>query len=68
MWASYNIQNENRSSVKIFTAVSPNGEQFITKNIRKFSDKYNLDKTCISKCLRGLLKQYKGWTFRYNEV
>lgn len=67
-WISHKENTQNitlRSNQKAFTATSPTGEILNGFNIMEFARVYNLSNKCIWKCLKGILKQYKGWHFKY---
>jgi hypothetical protein len=61
------LSEEHRNTIsnlqrRHFLFTSPNGEiieEFTT--LMKFGKKYGLDSSCLSKVLRGKLKQHKGW-------
>ena len=48
-----------------FIAISPYGEKFTGDNQNKFARDFGLDRGHISKCLNGIQKRHKGWTFSY---
>jgi hypothetical protein len=64
------LSEEHRNTIsnlqrRHFLFTSPNGEiieEFTT--LMKFGKKYGLDSSCLSKVLRGKLKQHKGWKVR----
>lgn len=60
-----NREHSNRQFQKDFVAYSPQGKEYESFNITKFAQDHNLTFQAISKCLKGQLKQHKGWTFRY---
>jgi hypothetical protein len=62
-WIPRSKQNENRRTTLRFKAISPNGESFISNNIREFAKLHELDRNEISKCLKNIRDEYKGWTF-----
>lgn len=45
----------------IYKVVSPNKEEFIITNVRKFCRENNLDCSSMIKISKGKLKTYKGW-------
>jgi hypothetical protein len=62
------LSQETRNKVsdsrkKHYSFINPNGEiieEYTT--LLKFSKKYNLDNSALSKVVRGVLTQHKGWT------
>jgi len=69
-WATRREQNCNQSQNKLFIGVyimsGPSyGYREVSKNQSEFARKYNLESTCISRCLRYKLKIHKGWKFKY---
>ena len=41
---------------------SPEGEEFVTWNLRQFSKEHGLDDSCARRVCQSILKQHKGWT------
>lgn len=60
-----NKQQENRTTVKMFRAISPKNKIYITKNAAKFARNHNLNPSHIRECLRGEKIHHKKWTFKY---
>lgn len=50
-----------------FTAISPNGEIFESRNQSEFAKEHSLLQTSISRCLRLGRGTHKGWVFRLKE-
>ena len=48
-----------------FKLVSPTGEEFICRGIRKYCKILHLDRSSITKLLRGQYTNFKGWTACY---
>jgi len=69
-------QNENLSESTIrnnltgltYIGISPNGEEHEFTIQKEFANKYKLDPSALTKCIKGKLKQYKGWTFKVKEI
>ena len=57
----YSIQKE-------FIAISPEGSIFNSMGIKEFCRDHGLTAPNVSRCLRGLDKQHKGWKFKYIEI
>lgn len=66
-WVTLNEQKENQEKVKIFKAISPNGEEFVARNVTKFCKTHNLDRCTVSDVLNGRSKHHKNWKFEYIE-
>ena len=47
-----------------YIGISPNGEKYEFLEQKGFAKEHKLDTSALSKCLRGILKQHKGWTFK----
>jgi hypothetical protein len=62
-WIIRQKQNGNTRKTKEFKAISPNGDIFLTKNVREFSRIHNLDRNEVSNCLNQKRETYKGWIF-----
>jgi len=62
-WIVRQKQNGNTRKNKEFKAISPNGETFLSKNIREFSRTHKLDRGEVSKCLSNNRDTYNGWEF-----
>jgi hypothetical protein len=60
-------QYNNYERQKWFKAISPNGEEFMEKNLKRFCDNYNLNRRGVYDCLNNRLYCYtvKGWKFKY---
>lgn len=61
-----NKQQENRTTVRMFRATSPEGKIYITRNAAKFAKNFFEDvnqRHQINKCLRGERKYYQWWSF-----
>jgi hypothetical protein len=43
------------------------GKEIISNNQIEFAKRYNLDPSGINMCIKGKIKYYKGWTFKYLE-
>lgn len=67
-WAT-NVEQANNKRAsknqKKFKAISPNGEIYMETNQSRFANKFNLDVSGITRCLRTNQKSYKGWQFEY---
>ena len=59
-------QEENVKHSKLpkstYVLLSPTGERFYFNNQKEFSEEHGLPRSHVSKLLRGLTKQHKGWT------
>lgn len=64
-WETWHNQYRNRRGNKYFVAKNPKYGSEICKVRADFAVKYNLDASCISKCLKKERESHKGWTFRY---
>ena len=64
-WATRSEQNANSRAAKWFTAFSPRGETFQSKDQTAFGREHDLQQSLINKVLRGVLPHYKRWTFKY---
>lgn len=63
-------RQEFRNRARQFASISPNGEEFIFINARKFirdNPEWNFSSSGISNCAKGLLQSHKGWRFLYYE-
>jgi len=63
-WITRKAQNGNTRKNKEFIAISPSGEEFISKNVREFSRTHKLDRNEVSNCLKGKRDSYKDWNFK----
>jgi hypothetical protein len=50
---------------RTYNIKSPTGEEYITKNLRKFCRDYGLNSSCMYNVLGNRLKSYKGWKVYY---
>jgi hypothetical protein len=50
-----------------YVGISPNGDEYEFIEQKEFASEYKLDTSALSKCLRGKLKQHKGWTFKVKD-
>ncbi len=50
---------------KIFKAISPEGEEYISVNAFEFAGQHDLTLEDIYLCLLGIRKRRKGWSFEY---
>jgi hypothetical protein len=66
-WATRSEQNANSRAAKWFTAFSPDGEIFQSKDQTAFGREHNLQQSLINKVLRGVLPHHKQWKFKYAE-
>lgn len=64
-WVTLAQQQRNKRKNRDFLAISPNGEEIISKNISKFARDNNLDRGTISDVLNGRSSHHKGWKFQY---
>ena len=62
-WATRKEQAENKRTTITFIAISPNNEKYICKNAEEFAQKFNLDRSGISKVIHKKRNNYKGWHF-----
>jgi len=65
-----NIKERNqRVSITGLTyiGIDPNNIKYEFTNIRQFSREHNLYNTHIGDCIKGKVKQHKGWTFKIKE-
>jgi hypothetical protein len=60
-WATLSEQVENRRNQKIFKAISPEGEVFVSKNQRKFAREHNVPFGCLNSVINGRSNNCKGW-------
>jgi len=68
MWASHVEQSMNTSTVRPFTAVSPEGKTISFVSIGEATRKYGLNLSAVHRCLNGGLKTHHGWSsFTYIE-
>lgn len=54
------------SNLSKFTAIAPNGDEFVAENAREFAREHGLDYKHISACLNGKAKTHLGWKFEKN--
>jgi len=64
-WVTLKEQAGNKRTNRYFKAISPEGEEFIDNNQRKFANEHNLTPQGINNCLSNLSKHCNGWTFEY---
>lgn len=64
-WATHVEQNQNVRKMKMFKAISPDGEVTIHNNQNEFSRTMGWNSGRISGVLGGSKKSYKGWIFEY---
>lgn len=68
-WATRQQQNVNSRATRPFVAYPPGfsgkGAGMVTMNQSAFAERFGLDHSTISKCLRGVRSQHKGWRFEY---
>lgn len=62
-WATQREQASNRRTTVVFKAYAPTGEVYISRNAQVFAEKFELDRSSISKVIRGKRKRLKGWRF-----
>lgn len=67
IFIEFTEQLKNARSVRSFIAISPDGEEFITKNVNEFSDKHNLNSSHVYECLDGKASHHKKWKFKKME-
>lgn len=72
MWTTWSDnQHEMNSQRKVvqqdIIAISPHGDEIHIYNIKKFAEETGLDRSCISKVLKGKRNQHNGWQFKYKE-
>jgi hypothetical protein len=51
----------------LYELIDPNGEVYMTSNLREFADQYGLANTHLYDVINGKAKQYRGWTGRIVE-
>lgn len=66
-WATYEIQETNKSKNRLFIAISPNGNEYVAKSIKNFAKEQDLDSYEIFKCLEQNNNFYNGWYFKYHD-
>lgn len=49
-------------------AKDSNGVIYEFTNAKDFSEIHNLQRSCITQCLKGKRKSHKGWTFSYEKM
>jgi len=54
-------------NLPLILGVSPDGEQFIFRNKSQFAIEHNLDRECISRCIKNKQKKHFGWSFKRME-
>ncbi len=64
-WARWKEQGGNRQINREFIAISPSGEEFISKNKRECSIICNISSKHISEVLDCKINNYNRWTFKY---
>jgi hypothetical protein len=64
-WATWQEQQSNTSKNRLFKAISPEGEEYISKNQSDFARKHKLSDKQINACLKNRFKTHKGWKFQY---
>ncbi len=52
----------------VYEVKNANGEIFLTKSMKNFCEKNNLNVTCMLRLISGKQKQHKGWTFIKREI
>lgn len=67
-WATPKEQAANRSNMKTRYAKDSNGVIYEFTNAKDFSEIHNLQRSCITQCLKGKRKSHKGWTFSYEKM
>lgn len=65
-WIHIKEQQSNQRKVKMFKAISPSGEVYITRNVTKFCEEHGLNRQTVSDVLNGRSTNHKGWKFTYN--
>lgn len=45
-----------------YSIVSPSGKIHTFSNVARFSSKYNLDRSAVSRVAQGIRGSHKGWT------
>lgn len=56
-----NKQSLNTRKTIYFKAISPIGTIYISNQRCQFADRHNLDRSSVTKCLKGDLNTVKGW-------
>ena len=51
-----------------YTLLSPEGKEHVFENQKIFAETHKLDRSTLSKLLRGIYKQHKGWKLPVIEV
>jgi thymidylate synthase len=67
IWASEKEQRLNTSRSSVVKVTTPEGNSFLTMNLGFVCQNYDLDRSSISKCLRGERSGHKGFTFEQIE-
>lgn len=67
-WATPKEQAANRSNMGTRYARDPNGVVHEFKNAKEFSELHDLQRSCITQCLKGKRQSHKGWTFSYEKM
>lgn len=62
-WATQREQASNRRTSVTFKAYSPEGDIYISNNAQAFAEEFDLDRSGISKVIRGKRKAHKDWKF-----
>lgn len=61
--SGYQTATKYKSKYKHIIAEDPNGEKFCILSVFLFCKKFGLNNSNVYKCLKGEIKQYKGWKF-----
>jgi hypothetical protein len=54
--------NTSSMTHKNHILISPNGKRYVVDNLSKFSRRFGLDRSAISRVSAGLRKMHKNWT------
>ncbi|MCU7525666.1 MAG: hypothetical protein HF308_14405 [Ignavibacteria bacterium] len=65
-WVTQKQQMGNTRANVWFTAISPSGETYVSRNQREFAEEHGLYYQNVNHCLTGRIKSTGGWKFVYN--
>jgi hypothetical protein len=66
-WATQAEQVRNSSKIRVFYAISPDGQVYKSNNQLRFSENHGLSSKQVSCVLSGRFKTTLGWRFEYAE-
>lgn len=61
------VKSQSEKVSKWFKVISPDGEEFVGKNLTDFCKQYGLNRGNMSSVCRGEMTSYKGWFGEYIE-